>query len=224
MSIFCSASRSTTMSLHFGIQSHWAYSFSPFDSLLSFSFGIQSRFLYLFMHFESPSFLVLVFKVVLSFFWYSEPLPSLSFNVTLSSLWFGLQSHFSYPFRHLILPSFLAFGVSSHHSFRRSEPSHIFVQAPWVTIFPYVVTFRVITSQSYLSESQFLTFISTGITHLTFTVSHSSSLTSLRYSMLIAYSSMLIQISFSTAHDMVFRVHATYISHVVWRSALGVLM
>ena len=54
--------------------------------------------------------------------------------------------------------------------------------------------FRVISPQSYHSESQSLAFIFTGIAHLTFIILHPSSLTSPCYPVLIAYSSLLVQI------------------------------
>ena len=53
---------------------------------------------------------------------------------------------------------------------------------------------------------------------------HSSSLTSPRYLVLIAYSSLLVQIPPFTAHDMVIRVHATYTDHVVGYPALSTFM
>ena len=113
MSIFRLASRSTTTSLHFGIQSHWAYSFSHFDSFLFFSFGIQSHFSYPFMHLELFLFLVSAFRATVMFD------IQCHYHLFLS---FGVQSHFTYLFRHSKSPlSSLAFKATMFFQSRRSE-------------------------------------------------------------------------------------------------------
>ena len=86
------------------------------------------------------------------------------------------------------------------------------------------LTFKVIPPYPYHSESQSLAFISTDITHLTFRVLYSPSLSSPHHPVLIAYSSLLVQIPPFTAHVMVLRGHATYIGHVVGHPTLGTFM
>ena len=159
---------------------------------------IQSRFSYLFMHFESPFFLVLVFRVVLSFLvfwaiaqfviqchsffslvWRSKPF----FFYIYSGIWcyhlsslsasqaivhFGIQSHRTYSFRHLESPSFCIFYIHSR----------LFL----------AVSFGVTV----------LAFMFTGTSQLTFMGLHLISFSSPRHPILIAYSSLPFQISLFT--------------------------
>ena len=131
-----------------------AYFFRPFDSLFPFNFGVQSRFSYLFVHFDSLSFLVLVFRVVLSF---------LVFRAIGQ---FVIQCH---PFFSLVwrsepfLISIQAFDVTIFLSFWHSKPSFISTFRAIVHIrlgtlshhLSIFMTFRVVSPLSYLSESQF---------------------------------------------------------------------
>ena len=104
---------------------------------------------------------------------------------------FGVQSHHIYPFRHL-----------------ESSPFR-------------VLTFRVIPSHLYHSESQAPTFISTSIAHVAFMDLHLSSFSSPCHHVLIAYSSLSFHISLLTAYDDVLSwpewLHASLVS--LWGSS-----
>ena len=121
------------------------------------------RFITIFLHYGVQSHWAHSFGPVKSF---------LSFN-------FGVQSRFSYPFMHFESSPFLVltfrtivlFCIQCHrHSLVwRSEPLYVFIQGPWVTIFPCfdiqshvpsIVSFRVTV----------LTFVFLSITHLAFRV------------------------------------------------------
>ena len=132
---------------------------------------------------------LLVFGIVIFFqfsiqgrFYHSEPFPlvldvqshvfSLAFQPPSSSIWrsepclcFGIQNH--RPTQYSVPPFLFSFGVQSFrvYSFKHLESSSFIILA-----------FRVISPQPCHSESRLLTFIFTGIAHLTFMVLHSSSI------------------------------------------------
>ena len=116
----------------------------------------------------------------------------ISFRRSEPCIHFDIQSHC--PAWHSVLPSSLSFGVQNccAYSFRHLEsPSFL------------ILVFRVAFPQSCHSKSQLMTFIFTGIAHLTFAILHSSSV--FLTSPLCAYHLfiMLFQTFHSTTHDMV---------------------
>ena len=86
------------------------------------------------------------------------------------------------------------------------------------------LTFRVIYPHPYHSVSQSQTFIFAGIAHIAFIGSRLSSFSSPYYPVFITYSSLLFQISISTAHDTVLRVQDTYFCHVIGYPTLVIFM
>ena len=132
---------------------------------------------------------LLVFGIVIFFqfsiqgrSYHSEPFPlvldvqshvfSLAFQPPSSSIWrsepclrFGIQNHRSTQYS--VPPFLFSFGIQSFrvYSFKHLESSSFIILA-----------FRVISPQPCHSESRLLTFIFTGIAHLTFMVLHSSSI------------------------------------------------
>ena len=155
--------------------------------------GIQSHF-HQFQVFRAMS-SVWHLKPSSSLVWRSEPCLHFGIqshcpvwhSVPPSSFSFGVQSRCACSFRHLKSPFFFNFDVQScyAYSFRHFEsPPFLFL------------AFRVIFPQPNHLESQLLTFIFTGITHLAFMILHSFSFSLPRYLVLIACSSCSSRLPF----------------------------
>ena len=142
--------------------------------------SVQSHWAHFFGSFESFLFFSFGFQSCLSYpFRHLESFLSLVLEFRATVL-FGIQYHY-----HL----FLSFGIQSHctYLFRHLE-------SPLSFLFLIV---KVISPQSYHSKSWSLAYIFTGFTHLVFMILHLASLISPRYPVLIAYSSLLVQIPVS---------------------------
>ena len=120
---------------------------------------MQSRFSYPFMRLESFLFLVLAFRAIIPFGIQCHHHFFFLVLAFRAIIYFGVQSHRTYPFRHLEPPSF------------------------------HVLKFKVVSPQLYHSESQSLTFILIGITHLALMGLHLSLFSSPRYLAVITCSS-----------------------------------
>ena len=167
----------------FGVQSR--ISSLAFRATIFFQFDVQSYHLHHISH-------SLAFRATF-LVWHSEPLfiPSSTFKVIMSFFLLefraiiysslGIQSHLS-QFRRVVR---FSFGVQSRCAIKHLESPYFLL-----------LVFKVIFPQPCHPQSWLLAFIFTSIAHLAFTILHSSSFSSPRFLVFIAYSSCSSRLPF----------------------------